>query len=348
MTAQSYFSRARRCAHFAVALSAVAGIPAAAGQSLPFSGPTQGLVFDAPSRSLRQVAGTFGAASLGSVVAGDLDFASVAPQGAHGIACAEGQCFLLSELQSGIAAQSPLPGDWGTPAGATWSPEGSVAVLYSSAGQWIRVVRGLPEAVDAQPQWSLTSIGGTLSSVAVSAGGEHVIFAIIGDHAGVYELTPSGNFVPVLVTANPAAVAFALDGKTLLAADASARTVSEVTLSSGLVQTWSIDAVQDATGLQSGRDESGQAVVFIADRAGKAIFAYGTTSHAISKQIELAFAPTQISAMGSGGFQLTSRTTEDDLVWSYAPGRGAYFVPVTPTEPAKHTETTGPTQRRRR
>ncbi len=64
--------------------------------------------------------------------------------------------------------------------------------------------------------------------------------------------------------------------------------------------------------------------------------------------IELTFAPTQIEPMGADSYQLTSRSNEGDVVWSYTPGRGVYFVPVTPAESGKQAESNGLAQRRRR
>ncbi len=312
-----------------VAATLAAGIPSLPGQTLstPVSGPTQGFAFDAPSKSVRQVAGSFGAASLGAVRIGGLDFASLAPQASHGVGCAAEQCFLLSGLDSSEPQQSLLPETTGTATGASWSADGHTMALYSASGEWVRVTRGLPNAAETQTPWSTRSVG-PIASVAVS--NKHVALAITGDHSGVYELTETGNFVPLLRSVNASAMTFASDGDTLLVVDAGARAVTEVSLTTGLVQAWPIDAAQEAAGIQLGRDENGQAVVLIADHGAKALLSYGATSHSLTGQVDLTFAPTQLEAVGNGSYQLTSRMSEEDLVWSYTPGRGVYFVPVTP------------------
>jgi hypothetical protein len=173
----------------------------------------------------------------------------------------------------------------------------------------------------------------------------HIVLAIAGEHAGVYELTETGNFVPVLRGVNPAAMAFAADGDTLLVADAAAHAISQVSLTTGLMQIWAIDAVQDPSGIQFGRNESGLPVVYIADRTGKALFAYDASSHALAGAVELAFSPTQLEPIGNGSLQLTSRMNEEDVVWSYTPGRGVYFVPVTPAQFARDVTSAGPARR---
>jgi hypothetical protein len=41
-----------------------------------------------------------------------------------------------------------------------------------------------------------------------------------------------------------------------------------------------------------------------------------------------------MQASGTGSYLLTTRGSEDELLWSFTGGRGAFFVPVTPMETA--------------
>ncbi len=331
-------ARLKMCTRFAVTLAIFAIVPAVQGQSNAnqVSGPTQGFVFDSPSKSLRQVAGSFGSAALGPVLLSGLDFASVAPQRSYGIGCASEQCFFITGLGSDQLQQNPISLFTGKVTGAAWSPDGGTLALYSSGEGWIRLLRGLPNAVEVQEQWSVTSFGGALASVAVSDGGQHVVLAITGDHAGVYELKDAGNFVPVLQAANPVALAFAADGDTLLVADATEHTISEVQLTTGLRQSWSIAAVEAPAAIQASKD-----FIYLVGQNDQTLFAYNPSNHALAAQIPLSFVPTQLVAVGANSYQLTSRASVDDLLWSYTPGRGVYFVPVTPagsTDQAQSSE----------
>jgi hypothetical protein len=345
MRSQFNLATARPWTRLALALTVSASLPAVTGQSTatPLVGPTQGFVFDAPSGSLRQVVGSLGSAALGPTLLGGLDFASVAPQGSNGVGCGSSrdsrQCFVISGLGSEQPGQSPVS-DVGSTTGAAWSADGGTVALSSKSEGWVRVLHGLPDALDIQPQWSITSLGGTLTSVAVNANGRHVVLAITGDHAGVYELTESGNFVPVLHATNPVALAFAGNSNTLLAADATDDTISEVDLGSGLTQSWPIQAVQDPIGIQAGRDANGLSVVYVLGHSDQALFAYNAESHLLAGQIPLSFVPTELQPLGGGSYQLTSRVHSDDLLWSFSAGRGVYFVPVTPLGSPEQTENT--------
>jgi hypothetical protein len=289
-------------------------LPALSAQA-PLAGPTQGVLFDAPSASLRQIEGSYGSASLGTALLGGLQFASMSPQQTTGIACSPFECsFVTADMR-----QSPIADQTSIPDGAAWSADGTVVALYSRTGQWIRIFTN----GEGGPQWSLSSLGGELVTVAVSPDGKHTVFALAGEHPGVFEVTAAGAFVPVL--ASQQAVALAYSSGTLYVLDG--KQVSEVH-ANGLVETWAIDAVKDPAAIQPG------SVLYIAGRNDHALFAYNATNHDLIEQIPLSFAPSRIQATGAGSFLLTARTSEEDLLWSFTAGRGAFFVPVTPEETA--------------
>ena len=61
-----------------------------AEDSTRLTGPTSGLLFDAPSRAIRVVMGVPGAAYLGAALASDLDNGSVSPNGRLAVAMSAG------------------------------------------------------------------------------------------------------------------------------------------------------------------------------------------------------------------------------------------------------------------
>src|SRR5262245_46644462 len=71
-----------------------------AQQSL-FQGPIEGFTFDPPTRTLRAVIGSLGAASLGPDLLKGLDYASVAPRQNYGLSFQSGRCLVVSGLGSG-------------------------------------------------------------------------------------------------------------------------------------------------------------------------------------------------------------------------------------------------------
>ncbi|MEO5925005.1 MAG: hypothetical protein ABIR70_14385 [Bryobacteraceae bacterium] len=306
-----------RSIFFTAALAATL-LPA---QSL--SGPTPGMAFDGASRSLRAVVGSFGSAALGPVVLGGLDFAS--SQRTRGIACQKDQCFFVAGLGSEQVERAAIADQVDVPEGAAWSEDGQVVAIYSRSQQWIRV---LPFAGEAGAQQNISSLGGQLTAVEVSPDGKKVVFAIAGDHSGVYELR-DGTFVPVLAADRPVDLTYSANGQTLFVLAGSRISAIDA---DGIMQSWPLDAVQDGIGVQPGLDSAGRDVLYVAGRGDHALFVYDGATHALLEQISLNFAPSQIQPSGTGSYLLTSRTNEDELLWSYTVGRGAFFVPASPVE----------------
>ncbi len=334
MNRLQYSTWATRAARIAAASAALTLLPPLQAQQSgnALAGPTQGFTYDAASRSVRQVLGSFGSASLGPALVQDLSFGSVAPQRSYGIGCVADQCFLVTGLGSDQAQQNPIPDQVGIPEGATWSADGRVAVLYSRSGQWLRVLRGLPETIDAGPQSNVSSLGGQLSSVAVSPDGGQIVLGMAGDQPGIFEMTAAGAFVPMHSAVNPVALAFSKNGDTLYILDAGSHEVSEIHVSDGLAQSWPIEAVQDPIGVQVGQDSAARAVIYVAGRGDQTLFVYDRASHNLLEQIQLTFAPSQLEPSGTSSYLLTSRSSADEVLWSFTAGRGIFFVPVTPTE----------------
>jgi hypothetical protein len=312
----------RRNFGFPAVLTALAFLPLLSAQA-PVTGPVQGIVFDGPSGTLRQIQGSFGSASLGPALLSGLEFASMSLsngtlQQAAGVACSALQC---SFVQAGMQ-QSPITDQIGIPEAAAWSADGTVVAIYSRSGQWIRTFTN----GEGGPQLSISSLAGDLVTVAVSPDGKHTVFALAGEHPGVFEVTAAGAFVPLVGSQHPVALAYSSNGDTLYVLDG--QQISEVH-SNGLVSNWPVDAVQNPAAIYAV-----SSIVYVAGGGDHALFIYDSTKHTLIEQIPLSFAPSQIQPIGAGSFLLTSRASKDDLLWSFTAGRGAFFVPVTPVETA--------------
>lgn len=297
-------------------LSCGLALAAQAQSGSRLDGPTQGAVYDAPSRSLRPVAGAFGAATLGPALMRGLDFASMAPRSGRGIACRQEQCFLIG---GELLGETPLADQAGVPDGAAWSADGAVAALYSRAEEWIRVVRG----GDVSAQWSLASLDADLSAVEVSPDGRTIVFAMTGEHPGVFTLTGEGNFVPLLAASRPVALAYR--GSTLLVLDG--QEITELA-ADGVAHRWSVEAVQDPVDLAAG-ESGGRAALFVAGAADHMLYTFDAASHGLIGETALSFAPSRVEAAGSD-YLLTARGGEEDILWAFSANRGVFFVPVTP------------------
>src|SRR5689334_25419633 len=70
------------------------------GQQTFVSGPVEGFTFDPPTQSFRALIGLPGSALFGPALATGFDFGSVAPHKNYGIGLQQGNCLLVSSLDS--------------------------------------------------------------------------------------------------------------------------------------------------------------------------------------------------------------------------------------------------------
>src|ERR1700733_10602712 len=138
-------------------------------QQATLNGPVEAYTFDAPTRSLHAVIGVPGAASFGPTLLDNLDFASVAPGQTYGIVFESGKCLFVSGLDSKTISTTVIAGITAYPDGIVWSRNGSLAILYSRAGTWFQKISGFPSAPVAASLVDVSSLGGSLSAVAVDA-----------------------------------------------------------------------------------------------------------------------------------------------------------------------------------
>src|SRR5258708_26235395 len=113
-------------------------------QQAQMSGPIEGFSFDAPTGSFRAVIGLPGSASFGPAILDGFSGGTVAPQKNYGLAFKDDKCAIVSGLGSAHASSSLLSGAIAQPDGAVWSGDGSQAILFSRAGNWIQTLADIP------------------------------------------------------------------------------------------------------------------------------------------------------------------------------------------------------------
>ena len=132
-------------------------------QQTSLSGPVEAFTFDAPTRSIRAVIGFSGAASFGPALLDNLDLASVAPGQNYGVVFESGKCLLVSGLGSKKISTAAIAGVTKYPDAIVWSGNGSLAILYSRAGDWFQTIAGFPNApVAGASRQPVSSLGGSL------------------------------------------------------------------------------------------------------------------------------------------------------------------------------------------
>jgi hypothetical protein len=294
------------------------------------SGPVEALTFDAPTRSLRAVIGFPGAASFGPVLLDSLDFASVAPRQNYGIVFQSGNCLFAAGLGSQAVSTVAIAGVAARPDGIAWSRDGSLAVLYSSAGRWFQTITGFPNAPVAGQMVDASNLGASLTAVAVDATGKQIAIAISGDNGGVYQTTGGQDLTTLVAMSKPMALSFSADAQTLYALDAGTLQVTAVSLSGHGFQTLALPGIANPVGIQSVQDSQNRQLLYVAAGSDRMLRILDVASQQIVTDVQLNFQPTSLDQFGSGSFVVASRSQSAKPLWLFAstPQPGAYFVPA--------------------
>ena len=287
----------------------------------------EGFTFDAPTGSLRAVIGYPGAASFGPAILSGLEFGSAAPRENYAIALQNGNCVLITALDSS-ASSSPIPAVTRRPDGIAWSGDGTVAVLYSRAGNWLQVISGLPGNPSAGTYLDVASLGGSLTAVAVDGTGKQIAVAASGPGGGLYTLTASQAFAPILALANPVSLAFSNDGTQLFSIDAAGMQLAVVHLPGLDSQMIALTGMAQPFAVRQAADGS----VYIAGRSDQVLRAYNLSSQQVVHELPLSFAPTGIEQFGANSFLLAPRAQANDPLWLVTNNSqpAAYFIPAIP------------------
>src|SRR5512145_1242237 len=103
------------------------------GQGIQVGGPITGMVYDAPSKSLRQILGMPGAARLGAPLLSEVDWASVAPDGRTAVVVVQGEARLVSSKDiTQDSSGTPILGLLNAPQFSCWAEDSASLVLYSA------------------------------------------------------------------------------------------------------------------------------------------------------------------------------------------------------------------------
>lgn len=309
---------------YGIALAA-ALLPA---QQLSLNGPVTGFVFDTPTHGFRALIGFPGSASLQPPAIAGFDAGFVAPRADYAIAIKAGHSSLVQGLGSAQPSIAELAGVAGAPDSVQWSAEGSVAALYSQAGNWIQPITGLPDQPVAGDVVDLSAFSGTLTSVAIDRTGNWIAAGFAGD--GVFLKTPGQPFVPALQVANPVALAFSAGAQTLYVVDAAAPQLLRLNTADFSAQSVPLEGLSDPVAVASGKDLDNRDVVYVAGRNDHLFRIYDSSTYDVLADLPLDFAPDRIVPLRGLSYALDARQNEGDPLWvfSNAPAAAVFFVPA--------------------
>ena len=292
---------------------ALAAVLLPAQESTRLTGPTSGLIFDAPTRAIRVVMGVPGAAYLGAAVASDLDNGSVAPNGRLAVAVAAGAASLFNVADSSLTSLGA-----GCDGVVGWSADSAAVALGCADG--VRLYRLSSSGID---RLELATFAAKVSALAVDGS---AVLAAAAD--GIYRIEPGS---ARLLAAVPNAAGFALSGKTLYAVDRAAKSVIAV---DNLATSAAMRLVAGAgQGLEDpiavGVSADG-ARLYVADGGeSKALRVFDAATAEMLSRVELDFAPGRVDALGNGLYLLKARQEAADTVQVLdARQLAVYFVPA--------------------
>jgi hypothetical protein len=306
------------------------------------TGPVEALTFDPPTRSVRAVIGVPGAASFGPALLDNLDLASVAPGQNYGIAFEGGKCFLISGLGSKSINKTAIQNAPARPQGIAWAAGGSLAILYS--GSWFQTIAGFPQTPAAAEMVDVSTLGGSLTSVASDAPGQQIAVTVIGDQAGVYQFS-DGQFTRLAAMTQPVSLSFSPDGQTLYALDVATSQITAITLSSHAIQTLPLPGLANPVAIQSFQAQDGPELYVAAGRD-RILRILNVASEQAIADVALLFQPTGIAPFGSNNFVLAYRSQAANPLWLFSstPLPAAYFVPAVQLRAASRNLAPGRTQ----
>jgi hypothetical protein len=310
--------------YLAAHLLAGACLCVASAQSLSFTGPTSGFVFDAQAKAIRPIVGVPGAAYLGPPAVSGVEWASLAPDGKTALVVQETRLFLVRNLASSQPSWIPL--DAARPLLASWSRTPSAAIYTAGTLQIVNAASDAPVVTSID----VATLGGAVTRLAVDANGQHVYLAVQGETGGgVY--VASAAFPPRLVVSFDRVGALALLPEGLLVGAASGERlllvrdpagfpdVADLAADPGAAHEW-----VGATGSRDGRS------IFIADRSSASILIFEIPTGTWVSPMGLDLPPTRLEPLAGGNLcQLNAPGAGTPLLVLKTDGTpGVFFVPT--------------------
>lgn len=304
-------------------------------QGFQIGGPITGLVFDAPSHSIRQVIGMPGAAHMSPALLSGVDWASVAPNALTAIVIRQGEARLISAADMGQDPAGTLIGGLlDAPQWSCWARDSSSVVLYSAATRAVQWVRFSAQAPVADAPITLTGVNGDITALAADATARVAVVAVAG--SGIYRVTSQGT-AQVLSVTDASAIAMSPAGETLWVADRSNGQVLEVANPSSNPESrvLLVDAEKfaDLSALALSSDSQR---LYLASRSTQLLYWLDRSTSLLSEGITLDAPATLFSPLGRTSLLLlgTREKFGDPLyLLDEQSGPGVFFVPAGEGDP---------------
>lgn len=312
---------------FAVSGFALLSVSAASQDGL--GGPVAGLIVDEQTRAVRAVLGLPGSAHAAASRLGTVDFAAAAPNGRSALIAKKGSLYLvkrvdLAEPQFQLVRES-VPAF----AHAVFTPDSNTVALLDTGNKRIELVSGLNSEARSREGIDVSSLAGSIVSLAVARDGEYVFASVQdSDEAATLYLLKSGDVARPLHSLGRAG-ALLLQGDVLWAADPGRNEVLRIANWADAPQIESIateaHGVNNPVGLTLSADAKR---LFVASAGTRQIVAMDLATREVTAALDLGFTPTRLERSGSM-LLLTSPVAGEQPAQVFDAERmSVFFVPV--------------------
>ena len=299
-------------------------------QGVQVGGPVTGLVYDTPSKSLRQIVGMPGAARLGPPLL-PVDWATVAPDGRTALVLVQGEVRLISSKDIGQdTAGTPVLGVLDAPQLSSWAEDSSSLILYSAANRSLQWVRLNAPSAEADPAVPVTGFDGDVTALAADKASGVTVISAIG--TGVHMIGPSGSAILLLPAADASAIALEPGGKTLWVSDRASAQLLQVTKLgiSPEVQVLSSDPekMADISALGLSFDKQR---LYLASRSTQLLYQFDRSAALLSEGIALDATASLLLPLGRPSLRLLGlrdKLGQPLYLLDERSGPGLFFVPA--------------------
>jgi hypothetical protein len=291
-------------------------------QGTGISGPISAFVYDSALRGVRPILGVPGAALLGGVVVGNLDWAGIAPNEKCGLAVQSGQLVFLPGVASG-AASTPIFSISACCQLSAWSADSKTAALYAPSSRQFLLVTNL----DTAPQVRALEVPPRIGEVRfLLVDADSIFFG--AEAAGIYEVPNNGAPQLLARLEYPRAATFLGTSGNLAILEGGSRKILELRRSAGSASLAPFLDLPDDAREPVGIAASGNQI-FVADRSTQSVLVFDMSSHQPGSRLAAHSPPAEIAPLAHGSLFLLGGGGAKPLSLLDASGAGAvYFVPA--------------------
>jgi WD40 repeat protein len=302
----------------------------ASSQTVALRAPATGLLYDAPSRSVRPLVGFPGSSYLGQPAFLELDNAFIAPDGEAALVVEGGKAALLHGLGSGTPTKAPLTALSGQVRVVAWSADSRSVVAYSSSTRsLLRFDIGNSTAAQT---FDLSHLDGEVISIVTNHDASQTVIGL--RKGGLYAISEGTSVLLLTSEQEPGPAVFSQPGNILYAIEPRTRRV--LRFAKGIYEGFEplsfsgeSEPLNDPIGLAVSRDSQR---LFVAGGSDRVIREYDLRSRSLLLEIPLSFTPQSLSPLAplASVFVVAARESIDRPVWllDTRSGRSVSFAPA--------------------